>query len=147
MQNSWSYIKGSIDFISKTENLKLTVKPDKSPLVTTDMVELYLSISHVADLRALREALDKQDKKFIRTEGLAEFVLKSNVFEFNMKIKQQASTTTISKKLAPPYTCLFMDKFQTSFLETQQLQPLVWFRYVEDISLYGRMERKNLIVF
>ena len=111
------------------------------------MVELYLSISHVADLRALREALDKQDKKFIRTEGLAEFVLKSNVFEFNMKIKQQASTTTISIKLAPPYTCLFMDKFQTSFLETQQLQPLVWFRYVEDISLYGRMERKNLIVF
>ena len=26
-----------------------------------------------------------------------------------------------------------MDKFETSFLETQQLQPLVWFRYIDDV--------------
>ena len=29
--------------------------------------------------------------------------------------------------------CLFMDKFETSFLETQQKQSLVWFRYIDDI--------------
>ena len=74
-------------------------------------------------------------------------MLKSTFFEFNMKIEQQASATTISIKFAPPYMCLFTDKFETSFLEIQQFEPLVWFRYVEDISLYGRMERKNLIVF
>ena len=99
----------------------------------------------------LREALDKQDKKCIPTEDLikmAEFVLKNNFFEFNDKIKQQVSGTTIGTKFAPPYACLFMDKFETRFLETQQLQLLVWFRYIDHIfSLYGRMVRKNLKFF
>ena len=72
MQNSWSYIKGFVDFINKAENLKLTVKPEKSLFVTTDVVELYLSISHVAGLRAFRKAADKQDKKFIPTEDCVE---------------------------------------------------------------------------
>ena len=86
--------------------------------------------------RALREALDKQEVKCIPTEGLfqmAEFVLKNNHFEFNSKIKQQVSGTAIGTKFAPPYACLFMDKFEASFLETQQFQPLVWFIYIDDI--------------
>ena len=44
-------------------------------------------------------------------------------FEFNSKIKQQIYDTGISTKFVPPYTCLFMDKFEASYLETQQYQP------------------------
>ena len=47
-------------------------------------------------LRALREALDKKDKKCIPMEDLvkkAEFVLKSNFFEFSSIMKQQVSGT------------------------------------------------------
>ena len=40
-------------------------------------------------------------------------------FEFNSKIKQQIYDTAIDTKFVPPYTCLFMDKFETNYLETQ----------------------------
>ena len=146
MQKGWSYIKDSGDFINKTKNLSTI--PDNAILVTADVVGLYPSIPHEVGLRALREALEKQDKKCIPTEDLvkmAEFVLKNNFFEFNSKIKQQVSGTAIGTKFAPPYACLFMDKFETSFLETQQLQPLVWFRYIDDIFFiwtHGEEERE-----
>ena len=85
-------------------------------------VGLYPSIPQEAGLRALREALDQQDEKGIPTEVLVkmvESVLGNNYSEFNIKIKQQVSGTAIGTKFAPPYACLFMDKFETSFLEAQ----------------------------
>ena len=148
MQKGWSYIKDSGDFINKTKNLSTI--PDNVILVTADVVGLYPSIPHEAGLRALREALDKQDKKCIPTEDLvkmAEFVLKNNFFEFNSKIKQQVSGTAIGTKFAPPYACLFMDKFETSFLETQQLQPLVWFRNIDDIYCIWMHGEEELNIF
>ena len=95
---------------------------------------LYPSITREAGLTALREALDKQEVKCTPTEDLvkmAEFVLKNNYF--NSKIKQRVSGTATGTKFAPPYACLYTDKFEANFLETQQLQPLMWFRYIEDI--------------
>ena len=110
MQKGWSYNKDSGDFTNKTKNVSTI--PGNAILVTADVVGLYPRIPHEAGLRALREALDKQDKKCIPTEDLvkmAEFVLKNNFFEFNSKIKQQVSGTAIGTKFAPPYACLFMD--------------------------------------
>ena len=78
---------------------------------------------------------------------MKEFVLKKNLFEFNSKIKQQVSGTAIGTKFAPPYACLFMDKFETSFLETQQLQPLVWFRYLDDIFFIWTHGEEELNLF
>ena len=118
MEKGWSYIKDSDDFINKTKNL--TTISDNAILITAGVVELYPSIPREAGLRALREALDKQDKKCIPTEDLvkmAEFVLNKNFVEFNSKIKQQVSGTAISTRFAPLYECLFMAKFETSFLE------------------------------
>ena len=64
---------------------------------------------------------------------MAKFVLKNNYFEFNGKVKQQISGTAIGTKFAPPYACIFMNKVETSFLETQEMKPLVWFRYIDDV--------------
>ena len=44
---------------------------------------------------------------------MLEFVLKSNYFEFNRKVKQQLSGTAIETKCALPYACIFMDKVET----------------------------------
>ena len=41
-----------------------------------------------------------------------------------------------------------MDKIETAFLETQQLQPLVWFRYIDDIFFiwtHGEQELQNFL--
>ena len=66
---------------------------------------------------------------------MADFVLKNNYFEFNGQINQQISGTAIGTKFGPPYAYLFMDKIETAFLETQELQPL-WFRYTDDIFFF-----------
>ena len=96
--------------------------PKNAILVTADVVGLYPNIPHEVGLRALGEALDKRDKKTIPTEELlkmAEFVLKSNYFEFGNKLKQQISGTAIGSKFAPLYACIFMSDLKTKFLECQ----------------------------
>ena len=135
MQKVWTYIENSRDFINKTKSLSFI---SDVLLVTTDVVGLYPNILHEARLIDFRAALDKQDKKCIPLEDLVkmESLLKKNFFEFKSKIKQQISGTSTGIKFAPPYACLFMDKFETSFPETQQLQTLVWFRYVDGIFFY-----------
>ena len=70
------------------------------------------SIPHDVGLKAL-----KQEKK-IPTEDLlnmAEFVLKSNFFEFNGNIKQQISETGSSIKYV--CTCAYQGVRNVSFLE------------------------------
>ena len=72
--------------------------------------------------------LDKREQHTIPTSELirmADFVLKNNYFEFNGQIKKQIYGTAIGTKFAPPYPCLFMDKIETTFLETLELQHLV----------------------
>ena len=64
---------------------------------------------------------------------MAGFVLKKNYFQFSDKVYQQISGTAIGTKFAPPYACIFMDQVESKFLQTQKFQPLVWFRYIDDI--------------
>ena len=106
MQNEWSYIKDSNDFIKKIKHLKNI--PDNVILVTADVVALYLSIPHEAGLRALKEVLDRREEKKISAESLvkmAEFVLKNDYFEFNSQVKHQISGTAIGTKFA---SCICM---------------------------------------
>ena len=76
---------------------------------------------------------------------MTDFVLKNNYFEFNKQIRLHISGTAFGTKFAPPYACLFMDKIETAFLETQELQSLVWFKYIDDIlfiSVNGEQEHE-----
>ena len=84
MQNGWSYIKDSNDFIKKIKHL--TNIPDNAILVSADVVRLYPSIPQEARLRALKAILDRREEKKVSTEDLVKmvkFVLKNNYFEFN----------------------------------------------------------------
>ena len=136
MQSAKSYIKDSSDFLRKLNDLgKL---PENAILVTTDVVGLYPSIPHADGLEALLAKLKEREDKSIATEDLlqmARFVLKNNFFEFDSKIKQQISGTAIGRNFAPPNACIFMDKFETDFLTTQNLKPWVWLRCIDDIFL------------
>ena len=89
---------------------------------------------------------------------MAELVLKNNYFEINGKVKQHISGTAIGTKFATPYACIVMDKVETNFLETQEMKPLVWFQYIDDVLFcfwtHGQEkldsfleELKNLIKF
>ena len=73
---------------------------------------------------------------------MTEFRLKNNIFEFNRKVKQQVSGTAIGTNLAPLYACIYMDEVETAFLNTQELQPLVWFSYIDIFFIWNHSEDK-----
>ena len=105
-------------------------------LVTADVVALYPSTPREDGLETLRERLVKSEDlqlPFNDIVKMAEFVLKNNILEFNGKVKQQTAATAIGTKFSPRYACIYMDEVETEFLKTQELQPLVWFRYIDDI--------------
>ena len=109
MQESWSYIKDSGDFLKKIKNISQI--PGRAILVTADVIRLYPSISHGASLEALRKILTERDSPKVPTEDIvrmAEFVLKNNFFKFNGEVKRQKPGTAIGTKFAPPYACIFM---------------------------------------
>ena len=79
---------------------------------------------------------------------MLEFVLKNNYFEFNGNAKQLLSGTTIETKCGPPYACVFIDKLETDFLESQKLKPMVWFRYIDHIVFvwtHGEQETQRFL--
>ena len=149
MQEGQSYIKDTGDFLDKIKNINAI--PENAILVTADVVGLYPSIPHQAGLEALREALDKRKTHKVpmgKLVKIAEFVLKNNYFQFSDKVYQQILGRAIGTKFVPPYACIFMDQVESEFLQTIKFQPLVWFRYIDDIFFIwtnGENSLKNLM--
>ena len=129
------------------ENLKYGKIPQDSILVTADVVGLYPSIPHNAGLKALKDPLDCRQNTTGMLVKMAEFVLTNNYVEFGRKVFHQISGTAIGMKFAPPYVCIFMDKFETNFFKTQKLQSLVWFRYIDVFFIWthGKEELENFM--
>ena len=148
MKSGVSYIKDTNDFLFKLKNLGKI--PKNAFLVTADVVGLYPSIPHDEGLEVLRKQLNAFDNKSIPTEDLvkmAEFVLKNNYFEFNSTFKHQISGTAIGTKFAPPYACIFMDYIEREFLKSEQIQPWIWFRYIDEIFFIWIASEKELDEF
>ena len=127
-------VKGFNDFKNKIK--KLGKLPGYITLIKAYVVALYPSIPHEDGLQTLRQRLIKSEDLKLPVNNIvkmAEFVLKNNIFEFNGKVKKQVAGTAIGTKFAPHYACIYMDETETEFLKKQELQPLVWFRYIDDI--------------
>ena len=147
MQEGAHYIKDTTESQDKIENLHV---PEDAFLVTANVVGLYPNIPHEACLKSLKEALDRRREKKISTEDLdkmAEFVLKNNYFEFDRSVFQQVSGTAIGTKFALPYACIFMDRLENNFFETQTLKPLVWLRYIDDVFFISTHSEEELKEF
>ena len=124
MKGGRSYVKDTNHFIEKLKELGKV--PSNAILVTADVVGLYPSIPHDAGLKALHEKLEERNDKSVPTVDLvnmAYFVLKKNYFQFDSCVKQQFSGTAIRTKFAPPYACIFMDKVESAFLESENTKP------------------------
>ena len=62
MQEIWSYIKDSADFISIVG--QIVDIPENAILVTADLVGFYHSIPRKTGLKALKNALEKKTKAY-----------------------------------------------------------------------------------
>ena len=148
MQNGWSYIRDSNDFINKIKNL--TNIPSNSTLVRADAVVLYPSIPDESGSNAIKEALENRTRKFVPTSEILkmlELVLQNNHFEFNGNFKQQLSGTAIETKCAPPYAYIFMDKVEIDFLESQNLNRWFGFHILMTSFLFGLTANRNFSSF
>ena len=115
MQNVWSYMKDSHDFLKKIKHLKIV--PNNALFVNPDIVGLNPSIPHEAGLRALKEVLDRRKDKDLYWRS---FLVK--MAEFVLKITTLSSTVSSN-----------IEYRVQLFAQTKEIQPLVWFRYIDDI--------------
>ena len=96
---------------------------------------LYTNILHCEGIAACKTALETRPTQQPSTEDictLIEIILTKNNFTFNKEYYLQLHGTAVGTRMAPSYA---MDKFEQQFLTTQALQPLFWWRYVDDIFL------------
>ena len=60
----------------------------------------------------------------------------------------QKQGTAIGTKMAPPYAILFMDALETKLLNSSELKPRIWWRYLDDIFMiweHGEEQLRKLL--
>ena len=120
MQQKGFYIKDSGDFIKKLEEIKEVA--NDAIMVTADVFGLYTIIRHDVGLEALQKTLDERlnKKMVLRTllkwQNLFWKITTLNLMEM---LNNNFLTTAVGTKFAPPYACIFMEKVEIEFLESQ----------------------------
>ena len=102
-------------------------------------------------LRYSEKRLNERETPRLSTEELmkmADFIFKSNCFEFNGEVKRLRSGTIIGTKFAPPYACIFMEAVKTEFNSGQNFQSFYRnYSYVDDIFfMWTHGEKKTCSV-
>ena len=107
-------------------------------LLTLDVSSLYTNIPNdegtMATLRALRRTRPDgiQPSNLSLVEMLAQ-VLSYNNFQFEGKNYLQVGGTAMGTRVAPSYANIFMNDFEERHVYNYRLQPVTWYRYIDDI--------------
>ena len=122
-------------------------------LVSLDIVSMYNNMTDELGKSAAREYLESrnlQGEDRVSTENLLkclDLCLDNNYFEFNKKMYRQSGGVGTGIKLAPPYACLGVGKFeQTVFnpAENEFLeQILLWKRFIDDILMLFKGSKED----
>ena len=143
-----SYVKDTNDFLNKLKGLgKL---PDGAILVTIDVVGLYPHIPHNEGLEAIRKVLNTRSNPEIPTDDIvdmAELVLRNNNFEFDGNHFLQKRGTAIGTRMAPSYANIFMHDLESRLLDSAQVKPILWLRYIDDIFMVWTTGEEQLCEF
>ena len=88
----------------------------------------------MATLRALRKTRPNgiQPSNLSLVEMLAQ-VLSYNNFQFDGKNYLQVGGTAMGTRVAPSYANIFMNDFEERYVYNYRLQPVAWYRYIDDI--------------
>ena len=106
--------------------------PKEAFLVTLGVTSLYSNIPHDG-IKACEHFLNsKPNNSDISTESVTLFQLH---FQFNGDNYLQIMGCAMGTEMAPSYASLFMGKFKEDKLSDYRRQPLIWLRFLGDISL------------
>ena len=78
---------------------------------------------------------------------MTDFVLQSNLFDFDSKFYKQILGTATGIKFSPLYAYIFMDHIETEFLKTQDIKPWFWKRFIDDIFFVWTESEESLEKF
>ena len=137
-------VKWNIKNILKTILKSIWKLPQETILCTIDVVGLYPDIPHTEGLTSLQRFLEIRDKKQISIDKM---LLKNYIFEFNEKTFKQVHETVIGTKFAPPYAILFMADSEEKIINAFEKKPMIWWRYIDDISFICKHGEESLEKF
>lgn len=128
------YIKNSTELIHLLEDIKV---PETSVLVTIDVESLYPSIPQPECLQVIYDEMQKQRHLLILDPNLIirllHLCVNYNYFQFANLFFQQIQGTAMGAAFSPTIANIFMSVILRNFLNTQQQQPLLLVRYIDDI--------------
>ena len=148
MESLPSYIKDTNDFINKIRQLPQL--PKNSYLVTLDVSSLYSNIPHKEGIDACRyfmQGAGKSKTSIKHISDLIDLILTKNHFQFNEKNYLQKLGTAMGTRMAPSYASLFTGKLEKKFLDSCNLQPLLWLRFLDDIFMIWDDSEEQLLKF
>ncbi len=131
------------DYLHNSTSLSLTLQnlhvPDDSILVSLDVESLYPSIPQSECLEILYNEMHDHHHLMLFDPNLITHLLHTNInynyFEFGNLIFQQIAGTAMGAAFSPTIANIFMSVILSRFLRTQETQPLILLRYIDDIFM------------
>lgn len=149
MQSLPSYIKDTSDFLAKLKQHKLN--HGKTYLVTLDVSSLYTNIPHEEGIDACKHFMENNNYNgnlsIDNICKLIRVVLENNFFQFDNVYYLQKLGTAMGSPMAPAFASLFMGKLEQTFLNTCELRPDIWFRFLDDIFMTWSHSLDDLNIF
>jgi hypothetical protein len=135
-----SYIKDTTHFLRMVFDIP-TPLPPNSLLVTIDVVSLYTNIPQDEGIRTTLKALSHFPEHSIPPLAVfhrfLQFILKNNYFSFNNQFYLQTMGTAMGTRMAPSFANIFLYYLEGNLLSSppNNLKPLLWKRYIDDIFM------------
>lgn len=141
--NSTSHIRNSSHFIELISTIH--IDPDDI-LVSFDVTSLFTKVPINDSVNIIAQLLE-QDGKSSSLTLLVEKCLTSTYFTFQGQFYKQLHGAAMGSPLSPVVANIFMEAFESQALESAELKPKVWFRYVDDTFIVWPHGKQTLSVF
>ena len=139
-----AYIKDTTDFLN--EITKIEMQPNDW-LVTVDVKSLYTRQRRRHPSAWLTQKDDPQQPPPEVLRYLLELVLKLNTLELNGKFYLKTRGTVMGSRCAPTYANIFMGNIEKKILQTGNIQPLFYKRFIDDIIMITRCLQEEIESF
>ena len=130
------YLQNSTSLILRLQSFCI---PDSAILVTIDVESLYPSIPQTECLKIVYEQMQERRHLILVDPNLIVRLLHINInfnyFNFAGLFFQQIQGTAMGAAFSPTIANIFMSVTLHNFLQTQETQPLLLTRYIDDIFI------------
>ena len=145
------HVSNSSQFVEITRGLTLQTS---DILVSFDVVSLFINVPTTETCLLVKDRLIQDlsldDRTSLTPDQIHDLLLtcvSSSCFQFQGKFYEQTAGTSMGSPLSPVLADIFMEEFENSSLNTTDLQPNMWLRYVDDTFVVWPHGRDTLQVF